>query len=73
MKYRTLPIDGKSFVQAEFVVIVGISGRTDLAMRSPCGSHGATTICLSDRPQLRRSGSASATDCLQETIADPAI
>lgn len=69
----TLSINGKSFVQAKLVVIVGIPRRANFAMRPPCGSHSAATIRFSDRTQFRSPGGASATDCLQETIADSSV
>lgn len=70
---RTLPVHGESFVQTKFVIIVGVSGWTDLAMRPPSRSHGAATVCLRNRAQFRGSGGASAANRLQEAMADPSV
>lgn len=69
----TLSVHGESFVQTELVIIVGVSGWTNLAMRPPGCSHGAATISFCNRAQFRGSGGAPAADCLQEAIADPSV
>lgn len=73
VKLCTLPVYGESFIQTELVVIIGVSGRTDLAMWSPCRSHGAATVRFGNRAQLRCSCGASAADRLQETVAHSSI
>lgn len=70
---RALPVHGETFIQTKLVIIIGVSGWTDLAMRPPSRPHGAATVRLRDRAKFRGPGGASAADRLQEAIADPSV